>query len=165
MSAKRKRVTGRRFNVIDLFLILLVILCILGVYFRSQISEWIGVEKNLEEYSIGFKVSEVRYTSSKYLQSGSAVYFDGGNVMIGTVDGNCTVLPAEVYIDGPEGIPVKVNYPKDTYVDISGRIKCQGIQKENGFYLDGTYSLAPGSTVNVRTEMLNFSMTITEISK
>ena len=165
LKQRSEKKAGRRFNIIDLFLIVLVILCVLGVYFRSQIAEWIGVEKNVEEYKISFKISEIRYTSSKYLQSGNAVYFDGGNILIGSIDGNCTVLPAAVYIDGPDGVPVKVNYPKDTYVDISGSIKCLGIEKEDGFYLGGTYSLAPGSVVNVRTEMLNFSMMITEITK
>ncbi|MBQ1244422.1 MAG: hypothetical protein IIX94_01595, partial [Clostridia bacterium] len=67
--------------------------------------------------------------------------------------------------DGPDGAPVKVIYPKDTYIDLLGKIKCMGIMKEDGFCLDGTYSLAPGSTVNVRTEMLNFTIIITDISK
>ena len=157
--------SGRRFNIIDVFLIILVILCVLGIYFRGQIAEKIGLEKDLDEYTVSFKLEEIRYTSAEYLQSGNAVYFDGGNIMFGTIDGKCQEKPAEVYIDGPEGAPVKVIYPKDTYIDVFGNIKCMGLMKDDGFYLGGTYSLAPGSTVNVRTEMLNFTIIITDISK
>ena len=157
--------SGRRFNIIDVFLIVLVILCVLGIYFRGQIVEKIGIDKDLQEYTVSFKIEEIRYTSADYLQSGNAVYFDGGNILFGTIDGKCQERPAEVYIDGADGVPVKVNYPKDTYIDVLGRIKCDGLMKEDGFYLNGTYSLAPGSTVKVRTEMLNFTIIITDISK
>ena len=165
MSQQQETRTKRRFNVIDAFIIVLVLLCVLGVYFRGQIAEWIGIEKKVEEYQITFEVSEIRYTSSKYFYTGSKVYLDSGNIVIGTIEGNCTVLPAEIYLTDSEGAPVLTNYPKDTYVDVTGSIKCLGIQKEGGFFLNGTYSLAPGSKVNVHTEMLNFSMTITEIEK
>ena len=40
---------SRRFNIIDVFLIVLVILCVLGVYFRAEIAEKLGIEKDLEE--------------------------------------------------------------------------------------------------------------------
>lgn len=155
----------RRFNIIDAFLIILVILCVLGIYFRGQIAEMIGIEKDLEEYTVSFKIEEIRYTSAEYLQSGNAVYFDGGSILFGTIDGKCQERPAEVYVDGPDGAPIKVVYPKDTYIDVFGSIKCMGLRKEDGFYLGGTYSLAPGSKVSVRTEMLNFTIIITGISK
>ena len=164
MQQSEKR-SARKFNVIDLFIIILVLLCVLGIVFRSQISEWIGVEKNVEEYKLSFEVSEIRYTSDKYFQAGSKVYIDSGNALLGTIDGNCTILPSEVYVEGPDGVPVKVNCPKDTYIDISGVIKCLGIEKDGGFYLSGTYAIAPGSQLKVHTEMINFIITVTEISK
>ena len=51
---------GRRFNIIDVFLIILVVLCVLGIYFRAEIAEKIGLEKDLEEYKVSFKISEIR---------------------------------------------------------------------------------------------------------
>ena len=156
---------GRRFNIIDVFLIVLVVLCVLGIYFRAEIAERIGLEKDLEEYKVSFKISEIRYTSAEYLQSGNAVYLDSGNILFGKIDGKCQERPAEVYIEGADGAPTKVIYPKDTYIDVFGTLKCAGLMKEDGFYLNGTYSLAPGSTVKVRTEMLNFTIIITDISK
>lgn len=156
---------GRRFNIIDVFLIILVVLCVLGIYFRAEIAEKMGLEKDLEEYKVGFKIAEIRYTSAEYLQSGNAVYLDTGNVLFGTIEGKCQERPSEVYVEGPDGAPMKVIYPKDTCIDVFGTLNCMGLMKEDGFYLNGTYSLAPGSVVNVRTEMLNFTIIITDISK
>ena len=155
----------RKFNVIDAFIIILALLCILGIVFRSQVAEFIGVEKNVEEYELSFVVSEIRYTSNKYFQAESEVYLDSGNLLLGTIEGNCTFLPAEVYVDGPDGVPVKINCPPDTYIDVSGIIKCLGIEKDGGFYLGGTYYIAPGSQLKVHTEMINFVITVLEISK
>lgn len=160
-----KKKTKHKFNIIDVFIILLVVLCVIGVYFRGQIAEKIGIEKKVEEYQISFKVSEIRYTSSQYFYPGNSVYLDNGNILVGTIEGNCTVLPAEVYVDGPDGVPILSNYPKDTYVDITGALKCQGLEKSNRFYLNGTYSLSPGSSLTVHTETVDFVMTITEIAK
>lgn len=165
VSQNPEKGSGRRFNIIDVFLIVLVVLCVLGIYFRGQIAEKMGLEKDLKDHIVSFKIEEIRYTSAEYLQSGNAVYFESGNALFGTLDGKCQERPSEVYIDGPDGAPVRVIYPKDTYIDVFGSIKCVGLMKEDGFYLNGTYSLAPGSRVNVRTEMLNFTIIITDISK
>ncbi len=164
-QTKEKRRSERRFNIIDLFIIILVLLCVVGVYFRSRIAEWVGIEKSLEEYSICFEVSEIRYTSGKYIAAGNEVYIQGSGIYLGTIEGNCTILPAEMYVENSNGDQIAVNYPKDTRVDVSGQISCMGITKSDGFYLGGTYSLSPGTTVNVYTEMLNFSFTITDIIK
>lgn len=164
-TQRSEKQSERKFNIIDVFIIILVLLCVLGIVFRSQMAEWIGVEKKTEEYKLSFKVSEIRYTSDKFFQAGSSVYLDSGNALLGTIDGNCTILPAEVYVDGPDGVPVKVNCPENTYIDVNGVIKCLGIEKDGGFYLGGTYSVAPGSELKVHTEMMNFVITVTEISK
>ena len=164
-TQQNEKRSERRFNAIDVFIVVLVLLCILGVVFRSQISEWIGVEKNVEEYEMSFEVSDIRYTSGKYFQSGSEVYLYSGNALLGTIDGNCTILPAEVYVDGPDGAPVKVSCPKDTYIDVIGVIKCLGIEKDGAFYLNGTYAIATGSEIKVCTEMICFVITVTGISK
>ena len=164
-TQKSEKKSKHRFNAIDVFIILLVILCVVGVYFRGEIAKKIGIEKKVEEYQISFKVSEIRYTSSQYFYAGNNVYLNDGNILVGTIEGNCIVLPAEVYVDGPDGSPILSNYPKDTYVDITGIIKCEGLEKSKRFYLNGTYSLSPGSTLTVHTETVDFVMTITEISK
>ena len=155
----------RKFNIIDVIIIVLVILCIVGIYFRSRITEWVGIDKQLVEYRLSFKVSEIKYTSSEYLSTGEKIYLDNPDLELGTIDGNCTVLPAEVYLEKNDGTLIRVDYPKDSFVDISGSLKCMGTEREDGFYLAGSISISPGMKLKVHTEMLDFTITITDIVK
>ena len=155
----------RRFNLIDAIIIVLVILCIVGIYFRSQITQWIGIDRQLSEYKMTFKVSEIKYTSERYLASGKRIYLDTPAMELGTIDGNCTVSPAETYIEQTDGSLIVAQYPKDTYIDVMGSIKCSGTQREDGFYLAGSYSIAPGMKINVHTEMLDFVITVIDITE
>ena len=153
----------RRFNIVDAVIIILVVLSIVGIYFRSQITEWIGLDKQLSEFRISFKVSEIKYTSDKYFVSGGKVYLDSPDMELGTIDGNCTFLPAEVYLEKADGSFVRADYPKDSYIDVNGSIKCVGAEREDGFYLAGSYSITPGMTLHVHTDMLDFVITVTDI--
>lgn len=155
----------KKFNIIDIIIIVLVILCVVGIYFRGQITEWIGIDKQLSEYKLTFKVSEIKYTSGEYFTGGTKVYLDSPKLELGVIDGNCTVLPAEVYLEKADGTVVRVDYPKDSYVDISGSIKCLGAEREDGFYLAGSYSITPGMTLKVHTDMLDFTITVTDITQ
>ena len=163
-SSERRSFT-RKFNIIDVLILILVLLCILGIVFRAKITQWIGIEKNLEVYKLSYKIKSERYTISDYLTSGNDVYIDSSNLMLGTLDGSATFLPAEIYVTASDGTPVKGTYPKDTYVDVMGNIRCQGIEKEDGFYLNGSYAIAPGVTLKVHTMMCDFEIIVTDIVK
>lgn len=160
MTSNQKTVK-HKFNAIDAFIIVIVILCVLGIYFRSQISSWLGFEKDIKEYKMVFVIDKIKYTSSNYLSSGTEVYMNNG-VALGIL-GECSSLPAVEYLSDENGDLVEVNYPQDTYVDVEGFIKCKGVEKEDGFYIGGTYSVAPGTELSVHTEMIDFVFTIVEI--
>lgn len=158
-----KRASKYRFNAIDVFIIVIVILCVLGVYFRSTISSWIGIDKGLKEYEISFVINHVKSTSDQYLSTGNEVRMSSG-VELGTI-GKCSSLPAKTYVSDTNGDMIEVSYPKDTYIDITGYIICKGIEKDDGFYLSGTYLLSPGTVISASTEMMDFSFTVTGISE
>ena len=42
-----------RFGVLDIVIILLVLVSLVGIYFRSNIVEFISSARNLESYSVG----------------------------------------------------------------------------------------------------------------
>lgn len=157
--------SNRKFNIIDVFVIILAVICILGIYFRGRIKEWIGIDKQLSEYQLSFKVSNIKYTSEKHFVIGEKIFLDTPELELGTIDGSCVILSSEIYLKKTDGTTVKVNYPKNSYIDITGNIRCVGTEREDGFYLSGTYSIAPGMTLNVHTEMLDFTLTVTDISK
>lgn len=160
MSAKAR---NKRFNSIDVFIILLVVLCIAAIYFRGMVASWIGVEKELDEYKITFSVKQIRSTSDKYLIIGNEVYLSNGG-LLGKLSEKSS-LPAKVFVNDQDGKPVEVSYPKDTCIDVTGSLTCKGIMNDDGFYLNGTYSISPGAVLSVYTDMLDFTITVTDISK
>lgn len=158
-----KKTPTYRFNAIDVFIIVLVILCVVGIYFRSNIKSWIGIDKDLKEYEISFVVKQIKSSSNQYLTQGNEVYTNNG-LYIGAISA-CSSLPANAYVTNEKGEMIAVTYPEDTYIDVTGTITCKGIQKGDGFYLSGTYLLSPGTVIEARTEVINFTLTITDISE
>lgn len=160
MSAKAR---NKKFNSIDVFIILLIVLCIAAIYFRGTVASWIGVEKELYEYKITFYVKQIRSTSDKYLITGNDIYMSNGG-LLGKLSEKSS-LPAKTFVNDQSGKTVEVSYPKDTYIDVTGSLTCKGIMNDDGFYLNGIYSISPGTVLNVYTDMLDFTITVTEIAR
>jgi hypothetical protein len=158
-----KKQSKYKFNILDAFIILVAILCVIGIYFRSNIRSWVGADKELDEFQITFVVQKVKATSNQYISLGDKVYIQNG-VEFGRID-SFSSLPAKTYVTDSNGASVEVAYPENTYIDISIVVNCRGIQNEDGFYLNGTYPITPGSVINAHTEHVDFTFTITEIVK
>ena len=158
-----KKPSKYRFNIIDAFIILVVVLCIVGIYFRSNIESWMGERKDLKDYQITFVVEKIKSTSDQYIAVGNEVRTENG-VSLGTIS-SFSSFPAKAYVNDASGASVEVSYPKDTYIDITVVMDCRGRQKEDGFYLGGTYLLSPGTQIGAETEIMNFTFTVTNISE
>ena len=158
-----KKSAKYKFNVLDAFIILVAVLCIVGIYFRSNIQSWVGAEKELDEFQITLVVEKVKSTSNQYISLGDKIYMSN-DLELGRID-SFSSFPAKTYITDGNGTPVEVSYPEDTYIDISIVVNCRGLQNEDGFYLNGTYPVTPGSTIEGHTEIIDFSFTVTEIVK
>ena len=65
-----------RFNAIDAVIILLVILAVLGVYFRYSIIDFLTNDKNNAEYIVTFSIDNViNTTPSNYMSVGDKLYY------------------------------------------------------------------------------------------
>ena len=162
-STSKKKI---RFNIIDVLIILLIVVSVVGIYFRNHIAEWIGMSTDLKDYSVTFKVTGIRATSEEYLFAGEKIYLDSPGMELGVIDGNCIVSPSETYITMDDGTVIAVPSPRDTYIDVIGDVKCRGaMRSDDGFYLDGSYLITPGMTLKVHTERLDFTVTVTNIEE
>lgn len=158
-----KKSSKYKFNVLDVFIILVAVLCIVGIYFRGNIQSWVGAEKELDEFQITLVVEQVKSTSNQYISLGDKIY-TGNGLELGRIDSFAS-FPAKTYINDANGTPIEVSYPENTYIDISIVVNCRGLQNEDGFYLNGTYPITPGSVIAGHTEIIDFSFTVTEIVK
>lgn len=158
----------RKFNVIDAIIIILVLLGIVAIIFRSQIAGWIGAENNLSDYRLTFKISKIKKSSSDMLKASDElnrkVYLNSPKMTLGMVNDKLDITPAKEYVTNSQGKIEEIIYPADTYVDVTGTMKCSGNYRNGeGFYLDGSYLISPGETINVHTIYLDFVITVINI--
>ena len=163
--------TRAHFNVIDAVIIILVIAVALGIYSRFNVVETLWAKNETEKYAVSFSVKDIRYTTATYVNVGDKVYFADNDELFGAImsesEDNVNALgitPSSKYFTDSEGKVVEVFYPSDTRIDVKGRIECTGYYNgEGGFTVDGRKYLAPGQTVEVRTELVTVTITVTSI--
>ena len=160
----------RKFNVIDAMIIVIVLLLIVAVCFRSKINEIVSFDKRVSDYKISFKVSSISDSSYDYFLMEDSiwrnVYLDSPELLLGSIEGTPTKSPSTVYMSDEKGSIYGVEYPENSYVDISGQLRCSGIVKDDGcFYLSGNYVVSPGDVLRVHTLGLDFSLIVTDIGE
>ena len=168
--SKEISATRRRFNIIDAIVIVLVILCIAAIVLRSQINNLLGIGERTSEYKLTFKVVSISETSYEYFDKEDvfwdAVYLNSPDMQLGIIEGTPEKMPATAYMTDSNGAPISVKYPEDSYIDVKGEIKCNGVFKDDGcFYLSGIYVISPGDVLKVHTVGLDFSLVVIDIGE
>ena len=169
-TEKEKR--SPRFGVLDAVIILLVVCLIVGIYFRSNIVEWISNYRNMRDYTVTFAVDHIRYTTPNYINVGDEVVFASSGEEFGTIieeseDASniaLSVTPSsEVFTDN--GQVIEVFYPNnESRVDVKGRLLCRGTYSEDGgFLVNGSTYLSAGQTVMAKTEWVTIELRVLEI--
>ena len=169
---KSEKKNSPRFNVLDALIIILVILVVVGIYFRYNIIDILNSAKNNEAYAISYTVKNIRYTTNNYVHVGDKLYFADSGDSFGALL-NCepnnqepwNKSPASQHFTISSGDVVEAFYPNDeSRIDVKGRLLCEGHYSEDGgFLLDGNTYIAPGQTINVRTELVSFVINVTAI--
>jgi hypothetical protein len=152
-----------RFNAVDAFIILVVVMCIVGIYFRGNIESWLGSKKDLADYQITVVVEKVKSTSGEFIGTGDEIYISK-NIALGKVSA-ISSFPAKEYVSDGDGNIIEVRYPENTYIDLTITVDCRGIKNDDGFYLDGTYLVSPGTKMAATTEIMDFSFTVISITE
>lgn len=154
-----------QFNIIDVFILLFVLACFVGIVLKVGN---FGVFKNnddLDEYRIYFSVSDIANTSGKYFAVGDSVTVLGKNTVVGKLESITSIEPTKVYVKSAEGNIISVSYPADTRIDVKGTVVSKGIMDGMGYMLGGVMHVASGESYYVSTERLNFLLTVTDIVK
>jgi hypothetical protein len=177
MAKKANNASSNRvghFNVVDAVIIILVIAVALGVYARFNFVEMFWSKINTEKYEISFSVKDIRYTTPTYINVGDEIYFADSGDLFGIImsesDNNVNALsitPSSKYFTDADGNVVEVFYPDDeSRIDVKGRIECEGYySNDGGFTIDGRTYLAPGHTVELRTELVNLTVKVISIDR
>ena len=160
-DAQKKRAG---FNALDMFIILVVLVCLIGAGLRMVMGENGESVTPSEKYVVSFLIREAIDSDADALHSGDTFYVDGTNAVFGILDGDPVVSPAQVNVIDQNG-QLHIDYSVGDEVFIRGRIIVEGYKSDEGFMLNGNTYLAPYKTIDVHTQYLMKTIEITEITK
>ena len=164
-----------KFKILDAVIILLILVSVLGIYFRYNLMDTLQNRKNLKEYTVSFTIENIRRSTMNYINIGDELYYSEDDELLGELmahsEESASPLrpaPASEYFVDQNGATVQVFYPNsesmDARIDANGRFLCEGTYSEDGgFLVNGSRYLAPGQTVQVKTELVTVTLTITDI--
>ena len=172
-TQKAKKRSNVRFNIMDFLIVLVVLLCVFSLVARyTTVLDDIGISNQLDEYEIGFTVADLRYTTPNFFHIDDEFYLQNndrtcvGRLLsreIGSTDA-LTITLSSRYVQLETGF-VSAYYADNTFVDISGRLLCQGkINNDGYFLLGGDLLVSEGQTLAVYTDLVSFEMTVTSIT-
>lgn len=171
-AQKNKKRSNARFNIMDFLIILIVVLCIFSLIARyTTVLKKIGITDHLEQYEVGFTVSNLRHTTPNFFHIEDALYLQDENHTymgkllsreVGSTDA-LTITLSSQYVQSETGF-ISAYYADNTFVDVSGRILCEGnVSSEGYFMLGGNVYLSEGQTLAVCTDLVSFELTVTDI--
>lgn len=148
----------RRFNLIDLT-ILLVLLCVIaGTLLRLGIKYRKPDAPEQKEYEITFLVLSLPGEMQDGIAQGEEMFL--GQAPIGTLK-SVDFSRAVSYFSSADGTPV-VSYSTAAY-DVRCILNTKGVETEDGFLLLGETPLAPGQDITLLTHSMTASVLITDI--
>ena len=152
----------KKVNFIDITIVLCVVLIILAVVFRAQITEYISGGTNLTSYSVEFESEPLGNGYAEYIKQGDTVEWVEKGMEIGTVNTIDPAVPSNVYTVGSDGKLIIT--PSDTTSTVRGVLSVQALENE-GCFISGTEFIGAGMKMTLRTGTVTFNVTVLSVTK
>lgn len=169
-TEEKKTATAKfRFNVFDVVLILLAILCVVGIWQRSNLQSLFEAGDASDTYTVTFEIKKLRSTTAELLSDGTELYLyeNGTRIPLGTLTGEPAARPASEYLYY-EGNVVEARYPDDPdecLQDVTGTITCRMIEHDGAYLLGGVSRIAVNQTIAAYTESADLEIRVKSIRK
>lgn len=151
----------KRFNIIDVVLILAVLVIAAGVIVRSGFAGSFNEQFEEGELEYEFIINSIKATSAQYFEEGKKLYSQSTQKEVGEIVSFYT-RPAEAYIELNDGEIVKTIIPDR--IDVIGVAKAKGtIDSQGRCMLDGTTHIAAGKNIYSRMNDISFMYTIESV--
>ncbi len=171
MKKEENKAKNVKVSALDVFIALLVLMCIAGVIVRIYVgSDGIlpVIDPDLSEYAVSFEIKQAKAPVSGYLSAGESLWTSDGT-LFGTVNDNVTVTPAQIFVEDSDGKYISVYSSADmgdnSLIDIKGSASVQGHTADYGFLVNGKTYIAPNFEIELHTEKATVTVIVTGISK
>ena len=149
-----------RFNILDLLIVAVVIICIAGVLLRGG-AETTDPKLETQTAIVTYKISNIQSASQHCFQEGDRIYSQTLDCDMGYLVGKVSVTPAVSYVED-DGVIIKVESVSDR-IDLVGQFKCEGKMSESGFSIGGSQYIAPGMSTYAYLPNINATILITDV--
>lgn len=148
----------KKFNIIDVVLILALLAVIAGVAVRSGFADKFNQKLDDGHIEYEFIINSIKATSAERFTEGTKIYSQTTQKEIGEIL-SVTTRGAEAYIELPDGEIVKTVIPDR--IDVIGKARVKGnLDGDGRCMLDGTTHIAAGKNIFARTEDITFMFTV-----
>lgn len=168
MNEEKKTLPRVRIHLLDVVLILLAILCIVGVWQRSNLKKLFSAQESMDAYTVTFEIAQLSPTVvDDYLSAGVELYMDhdGDRVSLGTLSRQASTGAATKYLKNNAGETVSAIYYPEDLRSVRGVLSSHGLERDGSFYISGDVLLSVNETVVAYTEHADFEIRITGIEK
>ena len=150
----------KKFNIIDALIIVIVLLMVFAVIFRSQIISLFSDTGTKSECEIAFVCEEIPNELVGMVTDGSTATWLEANAELGRLTQLSAPVEADVYETFGDQLVLKKSSVAKKF---SGKIVGTAVSN-NGCYINGTDFLAAGMTVTVSTGTVQFEALITDVT-
>lgn len=152
----------KRFNIIDVLIIVCVAFIALAVVFRGQITAAISAGKNLDSFTVTFESDPVDNMSLRTLKAGQSIIWVEADTELGTMY-DYRAEEARIYTAAADGKLVESK--SDSQSVIRGSMKIKAEYRDGSCYVSGTRFLGGGMKLTLRTEYATFTVTVISVEK
>ena len=161
-----------RFNALDAVIILLILVSIVGIYFRFNVLDLL-TERDQQEYYVSFSIENIRYTTPNYINIGDSIFLADDGKELGVLVAESedmaniglSITPASELFMNENGVMEEVFYPNsESRVDAKGRMLCRGSYSEDGgLLIGGIHHVSAGQELCVYTELVSVTITVLDV--
>ncbi len=152
----------KRFNIIDVLIIVCVAFIALAVVFRGQITAAISAGKNLDSFTVTFESDPMDNMTARTLKAGQSVVWVETDTELGSMY-DYSSEAARVYTADRDGKLVESK--SDSQSVIKGTMKIRAEYRDGSCYVSGTEFLGGGMKLTLRTEYATFTVTVISVEK
>ncbi len=163
-AGHRIRARHTRFTILDFFIIVILILSILGIGFRTTIAGFFADAEPGVDVSVGFKAEGLTAEQVEKLKKEDVLFFDDGE--FGSLaDFASEAQKTVIKYTNEEGKISFETVEDPNHFVVRGTILLQGHYSEEGLTVREGLSLYVGKTFNIYTSSYSLIVTITEIPR
>lgn len=163
-SQKGRKKSKKRFTVLDFFLVVIVVLCILGIGFRDVIADAITQAEPTEKVRISFFADGLTENELAKLGESQRFQMDGEDFGL-LVDYSSEPSKVSVEKLDDEGNIYYETVTESGYYSVSGTLLVDIRYAEGGPVSAENVSLYVGKILNIYSSSLSITVTITEIPR